>query len=229
MALGGFYSESPNRQYEYDHREDEALFLDKKLVNRKLEVQKEAYEAYRTLANEHAGPAWVEVFGEKPFVPQAKEEACRLSEKQQEMSTSYYGQLGQLINQYVPGEERSFTIIAFPIPEIGADYEAIMQDTIALNTLDYETYESIQQKIIDALDEACYVKIEGRGGNRTNLKVMLIQLTDRDTQTKFENCVADVRHASCQSCIPERAWIQGSGNLLHRWQDYVVQLCKFCG
>ena len=43
-SVGGYYSESPNKQYEYDHREDEALFMDKKFVSRRLEVQKEAYE-----------------------------------------------------------------------------------------------------------------------------------------------------------------------------------------
>lgn len=190
--VGGFYSQSPNKQYEFDHREDEALFLDKKLINRKLEVQKEAYENCRELAGVQAGPAWVEVFGETPFVPEMKPQACRLSARQQELSTWYYGQLGQLVNAYIPGEERSFTIIAFPIPEIGDEYEAVMADTIRLNTLDYTTYETIQQTMIDALDEAEYVKIEGSGDNRTDLTVRLIPLADRMHQTKFENCVADV-------------------------------------
>lgn len=191
-ALGGFYSESPNKQYEYDHREDEALFLDKKMANRRLEVQREAYETYKTLSGYHAGPAWVEVFGETPFTPQSCPQACKLSKKQQEISTWYYGQLGQLINEYIPGEERSFTIIAFPIPEIGSKYEEIMTETIKLNTLDYETYENIQQTIIDALDTCEYVKVEGCGSNRTDLKVMLTDISDPGTQTKFENCVADV-------------------------------------
>ncbi len=191
-ALGGFYSESPNKQYEYDHKEDEALFLDKKMANRRLEVQKEAHEAYKTLCSYQAGPAWVEVFGEKPFTPQICPQAPKLSKKQQEISTWYYGQLGQMINEYIPGEERSFTIIAFPIPEIGTKYEEIMTETIKLNTLDYVTYENIQQCIIDALDGCEYVRIEGTNGNRTDLKVMLTSLEDPQKQTKFENCVADV-------------------------------------
>ena len=119
-SVAGFYSESPNKQYEYDHKEDEALFLDKKMANRRLEVQKEAHETYKTLCGYQAGPAWVEVFGEKPFTPQICPQAYKLSKKQQEISTWYYGQLGQMVNAYIPGEERSFTIIAFPIPEIGA-------------------------------------------------------------------------------------------------------------
>lgn len=190
--IAGYYSQSPNKQYEYDHREDEALFLDKKLANRKLELQKQAHEMYKTLAGLMAGPAWVEVFGEVPFSPAVCEDALRLSEKQQQLSTWYYGQLGQLVNAYIPGDERSFTIIAFPVPEIGDRYEEIMEETIRLNTLDYQTYEDIQQVLIDALDTAEYVCIKGMNGNETDLKVMLKPLTDADKQTKFENCVADV-------------------------------------
>ena len=192
MNVGGFFSESPNKQYEYDHRKDASLVWDKKMANRKLEVQREAYEAHKTLARQCAGPAVVEVFGEKPFRPQNCPEACRFSAKQQELEVWYSGQMGLLTNEYIPGEERSFTIIAFPIPEIGAKYEEIMTETIKLNTLDYETYETIQQTIIDALDTCEYVVIKGAGGNRTDLKVALCELTDPETQTKFENCVADV-------------------------------------
>lgn len=218
-ALGGFYSESPNKQYEYDHREDEALFLDKKMANRRLEVQKEAYETYKTLSGYHAGPAWVEVFGEKPFTPQICPKACKLSKKQQEISTWYYGQLGQLINEYIPGEERSFTIIAFPIPEIGAKYEEIMTETIRLNTLDYETYENIQQTMIDALDTCEYVKIEGGKGNRTDLKVMLTDIETPDTQTKFENCVADVNIPVGEVFTSPR--LMGTEGMLHVSKVYL--------
>lgn len=191
-GIAGYFSQSPNKQFEYDHREDEGLILDKKLVNRKLELQRQAHETCRTLAGQMAGPAWVEVFGEQPFSPDVCESAVRLSEKQQQLSTWYYGQLGQIVNEYIPGEERSFTIIAFPVPEIGSSYEEIMAETIRLNTLDYETYEKIQQTMIDALDTCEYVCVEGMQGNRTDLKVMLADLRDPGRETKFENCVADV-------------------------------------
>lgn len=192
MAIGGYYSDSPNRQSEFDHKEDEALFLDKKLVHRKLEIAKESYELNKEWSGVHAGPAWVEIFGEKKFEPVMKAEACRLSKKQQELSTTYYGQLGQIINEYMKGEERSFTIIAFPVPEIGSRYEEIMDRTIELNTLDYKRYEDMQQKMIDVLDTTEYVRIKGKNGNETDLKVALCKLDNQKEQTKFENCVADV-------------------------------------
>lgn len=43
----GFYSVSPNRQYEFDHKDDKALFLDKMYCSRKLEVMHTAFENIR--------------------------------------------------------------------------------------------------------------------------------------------------------------------------------------
>jgi len=192
LSPTGYYSTSPNRQFEFDHKEDMALFLDKKLVNRRLEVLEEAYIKYKDLSKKHAGPAWIEVFGESNFDPEDKEGACKYSDKQQKLSVSYAMQASQIINTYIPGEERSFTIIAYPIPEIGKDYEAIMKETIALNTLPYQVYEDVQQTIIDALDQCDYAVIKGMNGNETDLKVELCKLDSPNKQTIFENCVADV-------------------------------------
>ncbi len=191
-GVNGYYSSSPNRQFEYDHREDDGLFLDKKLVNRKLEVLKEAYIKYEDISAKHGGPALIEVFGEKNFLPEDKPEACTYNEKQQQLTVNYAVEMGKIVNSYIPGEERSFTIIAYPIPEIGEAYREIMKDTIALNTLPYEQYENVQQILIDALDRCEYVRVLGMNGNRTDLKIELCKLDNPDKMTKFENCVADV-------------------------------------
>lgn len=190
--VNGYYSTSPNRQFDYDHREDDALFLDKKLMNRKLEVLKEAYIRFEDISKKHAGPAWIEVFGEENFEAQDKDAACHYSKKQQEYVTAYAARSGKIINTYIPGEERSFTIIAFPIVEIGPDYREIMKETVALNTLPYQVYEDVQQIIIDALDTCEYIKVLGMDGNKTDLTVALCTLKNPDEMTKFENCVADV-------------------------------------
>ena len=110
----GYFGANPNKQFDYDHREDIALILDKLLVERKLEFMRNAFEQYKAEAAVHGGPAVMEIFGEKPFVPQSKETACRLSQKQQKLSVEYALKAGMLQNEYIPGEERSFTIIAFP-------------------------------------------------------------------------------------------------------------------
>ncbi|MBQ7562843.1 MAG: aminopeptidase [Lachnospiraceae bacterium] len=188
----GYFGAIPNRQCDYDHREDIALYWDREYQRRRLDLQKRVYEENKELANTHAGPAVIEVFGETPFSPVSKDNALRLSESQRKLMVSYREKSGRLTNQYIIGEERSFTIISYPIPEIGKDYEAIFRETVRLNTLDYKLYEGIQQKLIDALDEGEEVRILGTNGNETDLTVALHRLADPDRETIFENCVADV-------------------------------------
>ncbi len=188
----GYFGANPNMQYDYDHSKDEALVLDGQLVTRKLEALKEAFEANKDKAYGHAGPAVMEIFGEEPFVPVTKDESYSLSKEQQQLTVKQASKSGALTNEYIKGEERSFTIIAFPVPSIGENFEAIFDETLEINTLDYYLYQKLQQKIIDTLDTACKVRIVGQGSNQTDITVNLIDLPDPEKQTKFENCVADV-------------------------------------
>ena len=188
----GFFGANPNKQFDYDHKEDQALVLDKSLTERKLECMKNAYERYKEEAAVFGGPAVAEIFGEKPFVPRTKNTACKLSEKQQKLSVEYDSKAGMMQNEYIPGEERSFTIIAFPVPDIGEQYEEIFDDIVRINTLDYKLYQGIQQKIIDALDLGLTVIVKGNGTNQTDLTIKLHELRDPAKETNFENCVADV-------------------------------------
>lgn len=188
----GYFGAPVNRQFDYDHENDKALYFDKKYVTRMLECRKAAWEEYKDKAALHAGPAVIESFGEQPFEPENRAERLELSKEQQKLSVEYQSQAGAMTNEYIDPEERSFTIIAFPVPQIGEDFEAIFDKILEINTLDYKTYETIQQRIIDALDEAEWVRIKGRNGNRTDMKVMLHPLSDPAKETNFENCVADV-------------------------------------
>lgn len=192
LRKAGYYGPCANKQYRYDHKDDISLFLDKRLVNRKLEVLKLAYENVKEKSRLYAGPAVIETFGEKPFAPQPKPEACALDDAQQKLSAEYAGASADIVNQYIIGEERSFTIIAFPVPDIGGQFEEIFDEAIKLNTLDYTTYERIQAKIIDALNGADYVEVKGMNGNRTDIRVKLYEVKDTKKEASFENCVADV-------------------------------------
>ena len=183
---------SANRQFAYDHREDAAYYLDKAYVERCLEVRKTCYEEERRRAAGMAGPAVIEVFGEEPFSPENRQTALRYSEKQRELCVYEANMAGQITNRYIKGEERSFTIIAFPVPAIGPRFAEIFAQTVEINTLDYVRYREIQQKIIDVLDEADRVHITGSGANKTDLYVNIWKLSDPEKETAFENCVADV-------------------------------------
>ena len=188
----GFTGATANKQYDYDHKEDVAVYLDKEFVNRKADVIKNAYEGMKELAAGFAGPAVMEVFGEEPFEPEAKKECIIPDVVGRKFQVDISDRLSQIVNEYIKGEERSFTIISYPIPEIGDKFSEIFSKTVELNTLDYKRYETMQQLIIDALDTADTVRIEGKGTNRTRLTVKTQKITDATKQTSFENCVADV-------------------------------------
>ena len=159
---------------------------------RKLRAQREAFEKYKELAAGHAGPACIEVFGEVPFVPENKKSACTLTEDQQKLRVRMDSESGQITNRYIIGEERSFTIIAYPVPEIGGNYPEIFRETVKVNTLDYKKYQQIQQRLIDLLDRGVSIHVAGGNGNQTDLTVRLHSLKDPQKETNFENCVADV-------------------------------------
>lgn len=216
---GSIVSVSPNRQYEYDHKSDRALYLDKALVERRLEVLKTAYEARKKEASWYGGPAVVETFGEAGFEPKANPYAWQFDEKQQKLNVYYSNQAMQVTNQYIKGEERSFTIIAYPIPEIGPRFEEIFAETVKVNTLDYQLYRDMQQKIIDVLDEGESVRITGKGKNTTDLTVALYPLKDRSRETDFENCVADVNIPVGEVFTSPR--LQGTNGHLHVTQVYL--------
>ena len=186
------YSTSANKQYDYDHKENQALWMDKAYVERSLEVYRTVFEKYKDICRGYAGPAVIEVFGEEPFSPVAKEANIRLNEKQQQLHIYERSQFGQMLNKAIHGEERSFTIIAYPIPEIGEKFEEIFAETVKLNTLDYVLYRDMQQKMIDVLDQAEKVHILGTNGNKTDLYVSIYPLENPEKETAFENCVADV-------------------------------------
>ena len=218
----GYYGAIPNKQFEYDHKGDAAIYLDRAFMERKLGVMRSAYEEYKELANTHAGPACVETFGEVPFVPVNKEAAYRLSEKQQKLAVELANETAQITNKYIIGEERSFTIIAFPVPEIGEKFEEIFAETVKINTLDYQLYQRIQQTIINTLDKGEKVHILGTGVNQTDLTINLIDLKNPEKETIFENCVADVNIPVGEVFTSPK--LAGTNGVLHVREVYLDEL-----
>lgn len=64
----GYTGAVANPQFDYDHRQDAALYLDQDFVQKRLRALQTSYEKYKELAYVHAGPACIEVFGETPFL-----------------------------------------------------------------------------------------------------------------------------------------------------------------
>ncbi|GHU62150.1 hypothetical protein FACS189418_3040 [Clostridia bacterium] len=188
----GICSTPFNIQYEHDHRYDEFIYFQEEFAENKLRLLEQSFMLYAPYAKYQAGPAVIESFGRENEEPSNCPFLCEPSEEQKKWEVSYKNRYGQMVNQYIPGDERSFTIIAFPSPEIGKQFPEIFEEIIRINTLDYGKYQKIQQILIDALDQAEFVQILGKQGNDTDLTVALHALEHPDKQSNFENCVADV-------------------------------------
>lgn len=188
----GLESTSPCKQFDSDHEQDKVLYYDHGFMERKLEAYRDVLQSHKEELGWYAGPAVIESFGEPAFTPDTCEDKLETDANTRKLLTEYTSRAGKILNNYIKGEERSFTIIAFPTPAIGKQFENIFDDIIAVNTLNYETYRDYQQILIDTLDTADYVKITGMDGNRTDLRVKITPLSDPDKESAFENCVADV-------------------------------------
>ena len=211
-----------NKQYLYDHRFDDALYLNHALVKQKLSHVEKTFAAFKSEAGGFAGPAVIEVFGEELFVPETKSESPAYSPEQQKLSVDYRRDYTLIQSRYIKEEERSFTIIAFPIPEIGQDFEAIFEETIKLNTLDMDVYRGIHQALIDALDKGDHVHITGRGENETDITVKLHELKHPEKETNFENCLADVNIPVGE--VFTSPVLKGTNGVLHVTKVYLNQL-----
>lgn len=215
-------STAANKQYSFDHKFDQAVYFDKAYSDRELAVMKTAFEEFKESESLYAGPAYIETFGENPFEPVMKKSAVKLNEKQQKLITTHNLSFRTMYEEYINSEETSFTIIAYPIPEIGKDFVEIFADTIKINNLDDELYKNIQATIIAALDKADYVTIKGKGDNRTDLKVNLWDLKNPDKETLFENCVADVNIPVGEVFTSPK--LEGTDGVLHVSEVYLGDL-----
>ena len=185
-------TQSINKQFEYDHRFDSSLYYDQAYIDMMLPAYDKSIAGMSENLKYHAGPVYIELFGETPFNPVDKAEALKLSDEQIQLRRTVSGKTSQMFYAQYNQEETSFCIIAFPSPEIGDNFEAIFADTVKINLLDSIKYGNIQQNIIDVLDKADFVHVKGKAGNDTDIMVKLHTITNPDKETNFENCVADV-------------------------------------
>jgi hypothetical protein len=181
-----------NKQFNYDHRFDNALWFNAQYVDEAIASYERTTEAISETMGSQAGPVYIELFGEVPFSPVPKQSALKLSDEQQLLKRKHSAATSQIFMKHAKRHESSFCIIAFPSSEIGDKFAEIFADTIKINLLDSDLYARIQQNIIDVLDTAEYVHVKGKAGNETDIMVRMQKITDPQKETLFENCVADV-------------------------------------
>ncbi len=182
----------PNRQYAYDHRNDYILYYTNRYLGLAKECLERAYNELKDAMKVIAGPACMETFGEADFIPVNKETAINPDDKMNSVITKHKSECAMILRKFADMEKVSFTIIAYPLPEIGDRFDEIFTATNMVNMLDNSKYRDIQQKIIDTLDKGEYVEVKGSGKNKTELRISLHSLNDPEKETNFENCTADV-------------------------------------
>lgn len=209
----GCYGSSANKQYNYDHRMDCSVIFDKAFADRRLNAKRKSFETYKKEALLYSGIAVIETFGEEDFTPVDKNEVARFNQKQKKQHKDYIAASSLLTNEFIPADTTSFTIIAYPVPEIGKDYKEIFNETIKVNTLDSAMYEKIQTCLVNALDTGDYITITGRGKNITNITIALTPVNDPSKETKFENCLDDVNIPLGEVFTSPQ--LKGTSGLLH--------------
>lgn len=211
-----------NRQYIYDHRFDMAVYFDSEFQTLRYEALEAELECNREIIAGYGGPAVVDSFGEVPFTPESKAQQIVFTSEQSQEYASFNTKLQALLAKYAPPNETSFTIIAFPLPTIGASFEAIFKETVAVNTLDTEQYEKVQQTIIDALDKGRAVYVRGAKGNETDITVQLPVINNPARETNFYNCVADVNIPVGEVFTSPK--LEGTNGVLHLEEIYLEDL-----
>ncbi|MBN2362945.1 aminopeptidase, partial [candidate division WOR-3 bacterium] len=186
------FSTDINKQMKYDFRFSNSLYLDEEYVDFMISSTEKLMPEFKDIFSEVSGMIHVAKFGESPFKPAIKKVKYELTEEQQELNRRIQAEIMQIREKYLPMSSISFTIIAFPSPEIGGNFKEIFSDIIDINLLQAEKYEMIQKKIIDALDSGNYISVKGTEGNRTDIKIALKRLENPEKQTNFVNCGADM-------------------------------------
>lgn len=190
--LGGIISTPANKQYDYDHRFDDGVYLDEEFAVADIDMFSTVIEEIKEVAYDYSGIMYFDKFGETPFAPASKSTCIQYTDEQNRLSQEVKNKTRGKYDEYFKGTETSFCIIAFPVPEIGEKFNEIYADTCEINKLSSEEYLPIQQHIIDALDQAEYVHVKGVDGNETDIKVMHGGLETPEKQTNYYNCGADV-------------------------------------
>lgn len=181
-----------NPQYNYDHRYDRVVYLSEEFMDKVTKTFKVSSELNKDVLKAYSGTIYFDRFGEELFSPIPKPECLKPSKEHQVIMQKMSMKFSQISQIYMPRDESSFCIIGFPVPEIGEKFTEIFEGTADINMLSSEKWETIQQHIIDVLDQADYVEVKGKGKNKTDIQVKMQHLKDPAKQTNFCNCTADV-------------------------------------
>ena len=212
-VFSGITVRQRNRQLNYDHRFDWALFLDAPTLDSFMADVRRGYEEAGSRPAAYSGPMLIGTFGEEPFTPVPNPDAVSPSDEANALYNELSMKMSEMMDGFCPRAETGFVMADFPGPEIRGDFRAIFDETVEMNTLDNDEYMAIQKTLIDALDSGDRVRVKGAAGNRTDLEIALHHLDDPSRQTNFVNCVATVNIPVGE--VFTSPVLKGSNGILH--------------
>ncbi len=221
--VAGIESAGINKQYEYDHRFDAALYVDEEYCAQYKEYLTKLVEENELLLQGYGGPAVIESFGEVPFKPEIKAENLSMDEQQGQLWGTMLQHKEQELYRVGKLDESSYTMIAFPVPAIGENFEEIFHEIVKINCGGQEHLAKAQHSLIGTLDRGCAVRVCGRGENETDLTVALQTLQNPKKQSNFFNCMADVNIPAGEVFTSPQ--LSGTNGLLHVEKAYLNGLC----
>lgn len=180
------------KQYEYDHRFDEGLYIDENVVNIEIEEYMSILKNSEEKLLDICGMIGIGSFGRLEAAPISKNNSVKLSEDQKMIAKKLGIEKKKALDFYIKPSDISFCIVTFPNPSIKGNYERIFEDFVRINTTDSQEYEVLQQKIIDILDLAKEVEVKGKNGNRTCIRVAMNTIKNPEKETNFLNCGGDL-------------------------------------
>jgi len=211
-----------NEQYSYDSRYSSALYYNQEYMDIVYDTYSIVLKKLSPLFKLMCGGVYVDMFGKKPFVPVNKATRLKFSAKQDKIQRNMQAKLGKLYFDNFPRKNNAGSMISFPAPEIGDNFEAIFKDTLELNYLDSMHYAKLQENIITLLDQADYVHVKGVKGNKTDIKIKMHPLKNIAQETNFENCVADMNIPVGEVFTSPQ--LKGTNGVLHVADTYLNDL-----
>ena len=208
-----FYRIPENRQAAFDHKFDEALIFDSAYKNLQIKYISEAMEKHTEKLHSCLGIMLVDSFGEPPFSPINKVSNLKMNRTQNELKQKLTNERMNLKEKYLPSEETSFCILGLPTSHAGKKLPEIFEATCRINAMANEEYEPVQQLVVDAADKGEYIIVQGRGLNKTDMKIALPKISDPKTQSNFVNCVAEVNVPLGEIFTTPK--LEGTNGLLH--------------
>ncbi|NHJ06159.1 MAG: leucyl aminopeptidase [Candidatus Heimdallarchaeota archaeon] len=222
ISINEVNSSRVNKQIDFDHKFDIGLVMNEDLATNMIEYYKNGLETTKEILAAHSGVIYFLGFGEPPFNPENKPEALKLTEEQTKDYQRFYREVNNNHSLYQPRSETSFSIISFPVPDIGEKFEEIFDKIVEINMLDSEKCEQIQQIMIDVMDRADYVHVKGSKGNKTDLKIKLQKIRNPEKETNFVNSGASVNIPAGEVFTSPQ--LKGTNGILHVAESYQEKL-----